>query len=295
MRRGATSRTSFCVFVCAFLIGLASTAILGDECDWTGSGLTSSPTSKGVTPVYLRCSAGKIKWLYPRGALRVLLRLPGRDRDFRACVKLRGVKPTARVFLEGPRSLVPLYADSEAAPTAAIRCFNSKNGQAAVYIEATEEQTYRRSVTDLEYDLQQLPKTTLAYDYAEECRPCSMAELAHVFCTSDLVTRGVILAIENDDAAETSRLSVKVTRLIRHTTASEEAGPNGVAAAAGDVDSAVTLNAPRRCGVSHGAGEFVFMARKKLGDLTLQCAPRFEDWAALVVRLNAQAHCVLKS
>lgn len=52
-------------------------------------------------------------WLYPRGALRVLLRLPGQDRDFRACIKVHHdieKRPAAaRLFLEGPRSLLPLY------------------------------------------------------------------------------------------------------------------------------------------------------------------------------------------
>lgn len=83
------------------------------------SGLTNDndipTTERGVTPVYLRCRTGRITWLYPKGALRVILRLPGNGRDFRACVKVREnkTKPAARLFLEGPRSLLKLYSHND--------------------------------------------------------------------------------------------------------------------------------------------------------------------------------------
>lgn len=59
----------------------------------------------------------------------------------------------------------------------------------------------------------------------------------------------------------------------------------------------VTIHVAQHCGVSHGLGEFVFMARRKLGDLTLQCAPRLEDWALIVNTLSdeGKAHCLLRS
>lgn len=80
------------------------------------SGLSPSSTGRGVTPVYLRCSAGRVTWLYPRGALRVLLRLPSQDREFRACIKVHPdekKEAAARLFLEGPRSLLPLYSHTD--------------------------------------------------------------------------------------------------------------------------------------------------------------------------------------
>lgn len=75
--------------------------------------------SRGVTPVYLRCTAGRVTWMYPRGALRVLLRLPGQDREFRACIKVHpdgGKDYPARLFLEGPRSLLQLYSHEDGGP-----------------------------------------------------------------------------------------------------------------------------------------------------------------------------------
>ncbi|XP_969763.1 meteorin-like protein [Tribolium castaneum] len=285
------------IFLLAF-IGFCGGAIMGDECDWTGSGLSSSATGRGVTPVYLRCSAGRVIWLYPRGALRVLLRLPGQDREFRACIKVHPdekKEPAARLFLEGPRSLLPLYADPA---NKAIRCFISKNGQAAIYVEASDVDAITKRVAEIEYDLQALPKGVKGFDPTEECRPCTNEELAHAFCTSDLVTRGVIHGVENHEDLEISQMSVKVTKLIRHTVDDAfTVDTNSISPEEDTPLEKITLHVAQHCGVSHGLGEFVFMARRKLGDLTLQCAPRLEDWALLVNQLSEEgkAHCVLRS
>jgi hypothetical protein len=152
------------------------------------SGLSPSSTGRGVTPVYLRCSAGRVTWLYPRGALRVLLRLPGQDREFRACIKLHPDEkrePAARLFLEGPRSLLPLYATADGGNKAIrlvplsdsrifpqitslnYRCFNSKNGQAAIYVEAADVDAVTKRVAEFEYDLQALPKGVRGFDPTE--------------------------------------------------------------------------------------------------------------------------------
>lgn len=356
---------------CGILICCSAvTANLSDECDWTGSGLTShSSTSinRGVTPVYLRCTAGRLRWLYPRGALRVLLRLPThQDREFRACIRLHpdehhrkqrikqhhrllgrrrrrhhvyrqegdgAQEPVpARLFLEGPRSLLPLYANGDGAATRRSRCFNSKNGQAAIYVEAVPDDNFSKRVADFEYDLQALPRGAKGFDPTEECRPCTSNELAHAFCTSDLVTRGIIRGVENLDDLELSQMTIKVTKLIRHTTNPvddddneleedniELMDPSTRATTKTDyfsyrtIDSSsgnivtldpdntsgdhVTVHVAQHCGVAHGLGEFVFMARRKLGALTLQCAPRLEDWAMLVHKMNDEesALCVLRS
>lgn len=93
-------------------------------------------------------------------------------------------------------------------------------------------------------------------------------------------------------------MSVKITKLIRHTpddSYSREVETNVISEEDGVRE--VTLHVSQNCGVSHGAGEFVFMARRKLGDLSLQCAPRLEEWALLVNTLSEEgrAHCVLRS
>lgn len=65
----------------------------------------------------------------------------------------------------------------------------------------------------------------------------------------------------------------------------------------GDRESLVELTVPFHCGAKHGTGEFVFMARRKLGALAITCAPRLEDWAEVVrsESLGGSANCVLSS
>lgn len=48
----------------------------------SSSGLESPGEGGGVRPVYLRCSQGSVTWLYPRGALRILLRYGTQSKEF---------------------------------------------------------------------------------------------------------------------------------------------------------------------------------------------------------------------
>uniref|UniRef100_A0A1B6CQ58 NTR domain-containing protein n=1 Tax=Clastoptera arizonana TaxID=38151 RepID=A0A1B6CQ58_9HEMI len=119
--------------------------------------------------------------------------------------------------------------------------------------------------------------------------------MTHAFCTSDLVTRGIIRSIEAKDELEVSEVTVKITKHLRHSTLNIEESNN--------VDEEewpsqlVYLHVPAHCGARRGTGEFVFMARRKLGELALTCAPRLEDWVEIVrtENLNGSAHCVLSS
>ncbi|KDR10831.1 hypothetical protein L798_14813, partial [Zootermopsis nevadensis] len=258
----------------------------------------------GVTPVYLRCSQGHLEWVYPRGALRVLLRLGASGRDFRGCVKVGSNFGGARIFLEGSRSLVPLFSAEDGAPVQLVRCFLSRGGQAALYVEAATSKTdFTKEVATLTYDLTALPRGGAAYDPTEECRPCTKEEMAHAFCTSDLVTRGIIRSIENRDELDAAQLTVKVTKLLRQST-EDNMAPTSLSldgesnnVVTDNSDGQVLLNVALHCGARHGTGEFVFMARRKLGDLALSCAPRLEDWVNVVRKINKEgtAHCVLKS
>ncbi|KAK3931187.1 Meteorin-like protein [Frankliniella fusca] len=291
---------------------------------------------RGVTPVYLRCSAGALSWRWPRGALRVLLRVAAQGREFRGCVRTRG--SGARLFLEGPRSLAPLYPGSSRGSGGSggsgaedakvpVRCFYSRHGQAALYVEASElgapGVTEPREEFGLEYDLEPLPRDA-KFDDSQECRPCTSDEMARAYCTSDLVARGYIRSVENDEELEESRVQVKLTRVLRRLAELEPthgAGGGGrLGPSAGEddedaardnevvaedeeedeavwVNEAATLRMPLHCGAKHGPGEFVFMARRKLGQLALTCAARLDHWVRVVSEVNAQggAHCVLRS
>ena len=148
----------------------------------------SPSQGRGVTPVYLRCVQGHITWTYPRGALRVLLRLPNSEREFRGCIKVTPDFSGARLFVEGKRSLSPLFSLDDGAHKQMIRCFQSKKGQAAIYVEAVNESgEFKKEIAGFSYDLHPVAKGSSVYDLINDgCRPCTHQEMAHAFCTNDL-------------------------------------------------------------------------------------------------------------
>lgn len=253
------------------------------QCDWSGSGL-SGGEKRGVRPVYLRCGEGRVRWSYPEGALRILLRL--NNREFRACLR-PSPRLAASVYLEGSRSLTKVYSPNT---TTHMRCFQSRGGQAALYVEAaSEDAAARRSVAEFAYDLQPLPKGK-GYDPNEECRPCTMEEMIQAYCTSEIVTRGIIQRVQPvEDEMDLSEIVVKETKRLR-SSGLEWGGENEV------VDRA-TVGVARHCGAAHGQGEVVIMARRKLGRLVLVCAPRQSEWHAIVRQpaVRDAAHCLLAS
>ncbi|KAG6445869.1 meteorin-like protein [Manduca sexta] len=314
------------------LICIVEAAMVGDQCDWTGSGLTST-AERGVTPVYLRCREGGVTWMYPRGALRLLFRpsLPADERDFTVCIRvIRRPDPPdlfhsvrhddtaaerfpARLFVEGARRLVPLYAPNDGDPRE-LRCFRSRRGRAALYVEAEPEEGPKRRVAMFKYEAK--PLVRRHYDPATaDCRPCTESELELAFCTSDLVSRGVIVGSEQREDLDTTQLTLRLTKLIRATGSDTE--PKDKTDENDDyyryeVDNTVEPARGRRgrrarslhahvhvasaCGAAAGAGEFLVMARRRLGRYALVCAPRLQDWVQLVERRNAEgtAHCLLQ-
>lgn len=252
---------------------------VGDGCDWVGSGL-ESPGGRGVQPVYVRCSQGSVRWLYPRGALRVVLRLGSgpSPRDFVGCLKAEAGFAGARVFLEEPARLLPLFSRADGRSPHLPRCFRSRNAHAALYVEAAPgPQPLQRQVAAFKYHL--TPLALDATDSRQDCRPCSSDELLRVFCTSDFVVRGSINAIRNNEELERTEVGVGVSKLWRQTAPvfqkSEPLDTNSLAPAEGLQG---TVHVPIHCGAKHGDGEFVFMGRLRLGEPELLCAPRMEDW-----------------
>lgn len=115
------------------------------------------------------------------------------------------------------------------------------------------------------------------------------------------VTRGIIKGVQTSDE-ETSQLNIRVTKLIRHIPTDTEEDDlldrnEIVTHTQGRTARSVNIHVASQCGVSHGTGEFVFMARRRLGDFTIKCAPRLEDWIQTVrlVREQGRDHCLLNS
>ncbi|CAH0750951.1 unnamed protein product [Diatraea saccharalis] len=324
-----------------FVLGMncvVEAGLMGDQCDWAGSGLTSY-TERGVTPVYLRCREGSVSWVYPRGALRLMFRppLPADEREFRVCVRvIRRPDPPdlfhnerfndteapqrfpVRLFVEGTQRLVPLYAPDDGNPKE-LRCFRSRKGRAALYVEAEPEEGTTRSEAIFKYEAR--PLLRRHYDPATaDCRPCSEAELELAFCTSDLVSRGIFVRTDQREDLDTTQLTLRITKLIRATThAGEDRKDLHEPAEDGEyyryeVDNSLEstthrnrrgrrarslhahVHVPAVCGAAAGPGEFLVMARRRLGRYSLVCAPRLDQWTDLVEKRNADgtAHCLLQ-
>ncbi|XP_014222929.1 meteorin-like protein [Trichogramma pretiosum] len=257
-----------------------------DQCDWTGSG----GGGKGVRPVYLRCSRGSVSWRYPRGALRVVLISGAAEgENLRGCIKSSG---PARVYLEGKTSLKLLYSPGDGKHESLHRCFRTRGPVAALYVEADVQDQGSESGAPpgvhLHYDLE----TQLLADPEEaECRPCSKEELAKAFCQSDLVARGTVSAVERRPELESAEILLRVTKTLRRVEENEE---NEIDSGDARFTRETRIRVPTVCDARHGQGEFVIMAKKRLGDLTLSCAPRLEEWAKAVRELES-APCVLRS
>lgn len=285
-----------------------------DQCDWSGSG----GGGRGVRPVYLRCSRGTVSWRYPRGALRVVLSPPvlsmsGKDNvkarmlssnevprviGFRACTKVSG---PARVYLEMNGKLRPVYSPRDGKHEDAHRCFHAKKQPAAFYIEAEEDGSSinDRRDTRLQYDLelrhvdhrQELRRFN--DDEDNDCRPCSMEELAAAYCQSDLVARGTVSAVQRQPSLEAAELVVGITKTLRRVDETDVTETNEVIDFT-EPRKSIRVRVPTACDARHGQGEFVIMAKRRLGDLVLVCAPRLETWAKAVRELES-APCVLRS
>lgn len=208
-----------------------------DGCDWIGSGL-ESPSSedqtqqqpqshRGVKPVYLRCSQGSVSWLYPRGALRVVLRYGTAGKEFQGCLKLSADFGGANIYVEQHRTLKLLHSASSSAilrPDGKRHCFDSHQGQVALFLESDSpgvggSDPLRRETAAFDYDLQLIEEENdQSHDPWQECRPCSVKESLEMFCSSDFVARGFISSVYNDAQLERTLLKVRATRVIRQAS-----------------------------------------------------------------------------
>lgn len=233
-----------------------------DICDWVGSGLHQG-VPKGVQPLYLRCTQGHIKWHYPRGALRALLRPP--ISNFRGCIKVSANSTGARLYLEGQKRLYPLYKAGDGKSDELHRCFTSRKGQVALYVEADPPlDILKKDTMEFSYDL--TAQENLADDL-EECRPCTDEEILHSFCISDFVVQGTVSSLNHNSAAQVSELIIRTTSIKKDNRQKSQWNAKHV-----------TLHRPLKCGTKVGMGEFLFLGRWQLGHPVIHCAPRLSHW-----------------
>lgn len=182
--------------------------------------------------MYLRCARGTVLWRYPRDALRVVLSFPVSFLEtgypgFRACVKISG---PVRVFLEASGKLRQIYSPSDGKHERSHRCFRSRRHTAALYMEAEDDYSFRSAQVKLQYDLEPSSVkggTLRVPDEEEECRPCSMEELAKAYCQSDLVAKGTVTAVEQNYELDTAELILRPTKILRYVPQEAEVRLHG--------------------------------------------------------------------
>lgn len=289
--------------LCA-LLGLAHGASVGggprrrsttfetsDACDWEGSGLEDHGSDRVVVPIYLRCNAGNVRWLYPKNALQVVLRHgPSTAPEFRGCIRI-AANTTARVriFVEGIyESLHKLYAFDDGRPRDLVRCFVSHGGQVALYIEAEQSvPNYSKELLELDYHLEPVASRKALLDEQDECRPCSDREMHTLYCSSDFIVRGVITSMHTNAPLERTELRVKASEVVKGFASAVRL--ESLPASAMN-NKTIVLHRPAKCHSQAGLGsEFLFLGRWVLGNPIIKCAPKVVYWKRVRSRAIATA------
>ncbi|XP_027203370.2 meteorin-like protein [Dermatophagoides pteronyssinus] len=195
---------------------------VSDQCDWSGS--KSSLLSKStlddnngkrlVMPIYLRCSRGQIKWFYPNGGLRVVLKLGTDDRrNFRGCIRIaRNTSRNVRIYIEGKRQLLQIFAADDGQHPDRFRCFVSVNHFIALFIDSSiiDSNLLLKYVNDpviFQYDLEEIVSSSsktsnqsiiIDDDDDPQClttltEQCTDDKILDLYCRADFVLTGRII------------------------------------------------------------------------------------------------------
>nr|XP_050028984.1 meteorin-like protein [Dermacentor andersoni] len=235
------------------------------SCDWTQSGLGQSP--EDVLPVYLSsCDSGTVRWSYPRGALRIVIRGPPSQREFQACFRVAADSSGALVYAETAQgSLVP-------GPGVRAKCVLSNRGSAVVYAVASAARTGKRAKLTLTYTTSQPVASFERLEGWEDCRPCTETELRESYCLGDLVAEATVRNATLHSDRQTIYWWLSVTRTHR-----------------GRMPDYVTR--PARCGFPRDTQEpRLILARWHLGRPIVTCAPKLLQWKRLVGQDRVQCN-----
>ena len=252
-----------------------------DGCDWEGSG-SHSDSERVVTPVYLRCSHGTIKWFSPRGGLRIVLKHGTSNKDFKGCIRMAKNVSSVRMYIEGHRKLHHLYSVDDGKHIDLLRCFVSNNGKVALFIES-ETTNILNDMVQLSYDLQSVSSKRDLLDEYEECRPCDDSQMISLFCTSDFIIQGTISSLFHNQELERSELTIRASSVIKDPVNNlfviNNSSSNDIANNHYGIIRYITLYRPLKCGTKAGSGtEFLFFGRWILGNPVISCAPKLTYW-----------------
>ncbi|XP_035694883.1 meteorin-like protein [Branchiostoma floridae] len=276
----AASPAATTLLLWTFWLGASATRYSEDQCDWTGSGLSQLQESKSVQQVYFRCVEGTLQWKYPRGALRIVLEHGTSGRDFKGCVQADRTFSGANVYLEEDEKLKLIIQDGESSDNLErLRCFSSKEGRTALYVEAAAHLSGAESVVKrvvaLKYELQLVTHRHFGEDDFKECRPCNDTELMTAFCSSDFVVKARIKSVTNNADTKESTLELSASQVLRQKETIFVENGHGHGHHHG------LVRTPLKCGVQQGEGQFLITGSIHFGKARLGCAPRFKEFKKL--------------
>ncbi|KAL3876681.1 hypothetical protein ACJMK2_034485 [Sinanodonta woodiana] len=240
-----------------------------------------------VRTVQARCQEGTITWLQPYGALRLELK-PLHPGNFQMCFVIDSGRTRLIVSKEtltyGKSSDQEYPSGRFEFETLVIADGKSKEtcltSSACIVLYIETERTFNISVFErilIHYDMELLSRQMML-DPLEECRPCSESEILRAYCSSDFVVVGTVEDVIHNEETEKTQIGVNVMQIIRQRDTFFHRKDRGSKTLQG------TIVAPKKCGIRHGPGIFLFTGRLKLGYLKFGCAPYLTEWETIVKR-----------
>lgn len=309
---------------------------VSDNCDWAGSGNLGADSERSVVPIYLRCSSGElvlisifednfkhfyiilgtIHWLWPKGGLRVVLRLGGIQKnsgDFRGCIRVSRNSTTngVRIYLEGKRQLHQIYAADDGKHPDLVRCFVSVHSLMALFIETDpsvansggDHQLHHvkdiKDHIELSYDLTPMNfdnKAEIEDEELSSCKPCSPSQTLSLFCSADFVLSGKVTYYHHRPEVELTSFHVTPTYVHRYpvvSTGGAYLNDYNVSSSSDKQNDQqigpLRLSRPLKC-ASQAAPrtEYLFIGRKVLGNYLISCSPKLTEWREISRRALAE-------
>ncbi|XP_067672915.1 meteorin-like protein [Haliotis asinina] len=289
-----------CTCMLVLVVMWAVSDVMGTACQQCDC-MVKDPENNlgGITNIVAACEEGKVTWFTTNGALRITLN-PTKSGLFRICFRVESdayktvVSQEIMVTRRQNYRLKTTPQDIKLSPLlttsglSKVNCIDG-SGPTRLYVETEgEEEVLTVAKVKVEYDVEKIA-AGLRLSPHEVCRPCTEQELLRSVCSSHFVAVGTIDDVTHD--VDTSRILVTASRVISQKEAifQKPAGWTRPHELKG------VVHAPVRCGIRHGEGQFLFTGRVRLGQPMLQCAPRYEQWRAVLkmAQENGQLECTL--
>ncbi|XP_071106109.1 meteorin-like protein [Haliotis cracherodii] len=291
-----------CTCMLALVVVWAVRGVMGTACQQCDC-MVKDPDNNhgGITNIVAACEEGKVTWFTTNGSLRITLN-PTKSGLFRICFRVEsGAFKTVvsqeiiETTLQNHRLKTTTKKDIKLSPLlttsgqSKVNCI-SGSGPKRLYVETeSAEEVLTVAKVKVEYDVEKIA-SGLSHSPYEVCRPCTEQELLRSVCSSHFVAIGTIDDVTHDE--DTSHIRVTASKVVSQKEAIFQKPTAGWSR---PYELKGVVQAPLRCGIRHGEGQFLFTGRVRLGQPVLQCAPRYEQWRAVLemAQENGQLECAL--